>query len=191
MQISRVAIVVAVVAAVASRPASSRAQGIDSTHHYSILFTTATGVGTTGGLKNNFGVGGSADVWTRRLFTLRTGLEYNRVVVYGSSAPVQIGTMMLDGIVHPAPASWLVRPFFFAGLGASRSMARTVTYYNTPDRGTFSTAVPGRVWYGPDAGVGLEVGRSFVQFRTGPVGLGTFGSGSGHDYGALSVGVHF
>lgn len=172
-------------------PSKAVAQLFDSTHHVSIFLSNAVGSGTEGGTRNNFGVGGSADMWTRRFFSVRGGLEYNRVGLHGGDAPLQMGSLSLDGVFHPAPSSWAVRPYLFAGLGAAKATSRTVTYFNTPDFGTFSATYPAHSWYGPEAGVGFEVGKSFVQIRSSPFALRTAGSGVGHEYGVLSFGLHF
>lgn len=173
-------------------PSKAIAQRVDSSHHVSVYLSNAVGSGTEGGIANNFGVGGSADMWTGRFFSVRGGLDYNRVGVFRGNPPLQIGSLSLDGVFHPAPSTWSVRPYMLAGFGAARAASRTATYpVANPISGTNTSIFPAHSWYGLEAGGGFEIGRSFVQIRTSPLVLGPIGSGRGDQYGVLSFGFHF
>ena len=173
-------------------PSKAIAQRVDSSHHVMVFLSNAVGSRTEGGIRNNFGVGGSADMWTGRFFSMRGGLDYNRVGVFGGSAPLQIGSLSLDGVFHPAPSTWSVRPYLLAGLGAAKAASRTATYpVADPIFGKYTSTYPAHSWYGLEAGGGFEIGRSFVQIRTSPFVLGPIGSGRGDQYGVLSFGIHF
>jgi hypothetical protein len=166
----------------------THAQAADSTHRFALFANLATGPGTTGGVQNNGGIGASLDVVARGPFVVRGLLSYNRVGLYDGGAPNQIGSLSLDGVVHLAPSTWRIRPYAMLGVGFSAA-ARRSYFYDIPGVGLTSSTTARRWWYGPEGGLGLRLGRAFVEYRIPPISFSH--SASSIDYAPVSVGFRF
>jgi hypothetical protein len=74
------------------------------------------------------------------------------------------------------------------GVGLSAAAGRPYSF-SIPGVGLTSLTTVRRWWYGPEGGLGLQLGRTFVEYRVPPISFSH--SASSIDYAPVSVGFRF
>lgn len=160
-----------------SRAALAQTAEADTPHPVSV-FIGPTFTGSAFNLRSpgrNVGIGISRDFADREAaFRPRVTLSYDQ---WSSSAQTtRVGSLLAEGVLRPKQQVRNVGPYVFGGLGVfSRlPMSSTLVVSGSPTPYHF----PSYNYVGWSSGLGVEVGRGFVQFRViTPVGNGIAFSG--------------
>lgn len=170
-------------------PTSARAQVADTAHRFSLFGgTTSTGAWDFRNLKN-VEIGGSADFQLGSFpLPLRASVSFGQKDEGFST--LKFGTLALDAVARPLPRLFGTQLYFLGGLGlATRAeYLGTHAYLDAAGTGLIYSPfeAPRHNWGFLEGGVGLEVGRAFVQMKLqAPV------ASNGYTRVPLSVGFHF
>jgi hypothetical protein len=144
----------------------------DSTHHFSLF----GGVAATewSGPENGFALGASGDFrWAPVPVPLRFSLSFSQREEPYMFGPQRGGQASLDLVMRPIQKKFGIQPYFLGGLGvATRApysgIGTTYVVYDptgpTPPA-TFLYTRRRETWAFAAAGVGLDVGRLFLQLK--------------------------
>lgn len=123
-------------------------------------------------MKRGFAMGGSGDFHLSPIpVPLRFSLSFDERT--GEYVSKQRGAQAsLDLVMRPMPKRFGVRPYFLGGLGVATQMGywgRTPYYYNAPGGGLatsfYEYTQPRQTWAFASVGMGLDVGRAFIQMK--------------------------
>jgi hypothetical protein len=149
---------------------ADRRSSADSTPHFA-LFGGWAPIDGEDVVKRGFAMGASGDFRLSPLpVPLRFSLSFDeRGGEYVSKQ--RGGQASLDLVMRPIPKLLGVRPYFLGGLGVATQMGYTGWgryYYNTPTgiaASSYNHFQPRQSWAFASAGVGLDVGRAFIQMK--------------------------
>jgi hypothetical protein len=156
--------------ALASSPLG--AQAIDSTHRWSIFGGSAKVLDGTDGSENGVELGASGDFrWSPIPVPLRLSLSFSQHQDDFLIRPQRGGQASLDLVMRPIPKTLRIQPYFLGGIGvATRApysgVAGGYSYDPTlPPVPYYVYSRPRETWAFASAGVGLDVGRLFMQLK--------------------------
>ncbi|MDB4893551.1 MAG: hypothetical protein JWL61_5406, partial [Gemmatimonadetes bacterium] len=131
-------------------------------------------------LANNVGLGVSRDFGARHdMFRPRVTLSYDQWVT-GARQTTRVGSLVGEAMFLPGELVRNVRPYLFGGLGL---FSRLPTAASVVVGGSLTRFDVGAFNYvGWSSGLGVEVGRAFVQYRL------MAGVGYGLAYSGLNLG---
>lgn len=150
---------------------AQKASVADSAPHFALFGGWAPFQGGMGD-ERGFAMGGSGDFRLSPIpVPLRLSLSFDeRASRYSTTQ--RGGQASLDLVMRPIPKLFGVRPYFLGGLGVATQMGymgwgRYTVY--TPDGLLTSTSFnyfrPRQTWAFASAGMGLDVGRAFIQVK--------------------------
>ena len=155
--------------------AQAPAATADSSHHFALFGGTAPSQGY--GPETGLELGVSADLrWTPVPVPLRLSLSFSQRNAGESNSIAKGGLVSLEAVMRPFPKRFGIQPYFLGGLGlathAPYGYLTGPAFYVSP--GLPPTEVPGSIkyvsrpretWAFASAGLGLDVGRAFIQVR--------------------------
>jgi hypothetical protein len=147
----------------------------DSSHHFALFGGSAAGEGY--GPETGFEMGVSADLrWNPMPVPLRLSLSFSQRNSGEFHSLAKGGLASLEAVMRPIPKRFGIQPYFLAGLGlGTRAAFGYVTgpvvaysadlpWTELPGSRRF-VSTPRGTWAFASAGVGLDVGRLFIQAR--------------------------
>jgi hypothetical protein len=161
-----------VVLSIAATAAAARlgAQTVDSTHRWSLFGGRAAT--ESRGPENGYELGASGDFrWGPVPAPLRFSLSFSQASRPTPYASDKGGKASLDLVMRPFPRKFGLQPYFLAGLGmATRSGVDFWNdgYYFIPGvtpAGPSHYVQPRQTWAFASAGMGLDIGRAFIQLK--------------------------
>ncbi|MCY7378067.1 MAG: hypothetical protein LH467_01855 [Gemmatimonadaceae bacterium] len=148
------------------------AQTADSTRRWSLFGGTIVAQGTAlHRPPGNLEVGGSADFRVASFpLPLRASLAFSSVEQDLSGSGLKYGTFSIDAIGRPVPRILGTQLYFLGGFGLATRAEYTALYarYTGIDPLTteyYTSRAPRQNWAFLETGVGLEIGRAFVQMK--------------------------
>ena len=149
------------------------AQVVDSTHRWSVFGgSLAVASVNDGHLRpSNVEVGGSIDFRARSFpLPLRAGLSFSRAGQGSWASDLSFGRLDLDVVGRPLPRFLGTQLYLLGGLGVATraSFSRYLTRVVGSDPNVleyFTLREPRQSWTFIETGVGLDVGRGFVQYK--------------------------
>jgi hypothetical protein len=182
-------------AAFAAAPLGAQATRTDSTSHFSLFGGISGVMSGAAGPESGRELGGSGDFrWSPIPVPLRFSLSFSQRDLAYMYRPQRGGKASLDLVMRPIPKRFGIRPYFLGGLGvATRAGYSAISdgYYYGPaglEQGpAYTYSMSRETWTFAGAGMGLDIGRAFVQLRMEtPVA-----SSQGSTLIPLSVGFRF
>jgi hypothetical protein len=169
----------------AAAPLMAQRRGEEAEYRYALFIDGSTARGSTGSVLDNMGVGGSVYTDAFAHISLRATAAYDRVSS-GNGNPDQVTSALGDVVFYPFTLT-IVRVYAFGGLGLSHQSERRefVPVGNQQVTRTTSAFTYG----GLDAGVGLELGGLFIQYRVPP--HADVASSAAPNYNLISLGIRF
>jgi hypothetical protein len=146
------------------------AQTVDSTHRFSLFGGTAAT--ESAGPEGGYELGVSGDFrWRPVPVPLRLSLSFSQINGGFPYESKKGGKASLDVVMRPFPRTLGIRPYFLAGLGMATRQGFDAWYgggyYLAPELMVPLSHVvrPRQTWAFASAGVGLDIGRAFIQVR--------------------------
>jgi hypothetical protein len=149
--------------------AQTSGEKADSSHHFSLFGGKAAA--EYRGPESGFELGVGTDLkWRPIPVPLRLSLSFSQNNAAGYDAPKRGGLASLEAVLRPIPKKFGIQPYFLGGLGVG-----TRTGYGywggdyNPSGVVFGPLTwvdrPRQTWAFASAGMGLDVGRAFIQLR--------------------------
>jgi hypothetical protein len=160
------------------------AQRGDIDHRFSLFIDGATASGGVG-VADNLGGGASLDLRALATVSVRLTGSYNRVAAGTRVEPNQYLSGSADVVYYPLTET-LVRPYAFGGVGYSRQAQRSSSIVT--QGATITQTTPAYYFLGASAGLGVELGGLFIQYRIPPKPTNANASSR---YELISLGVRF
>jgi hypothetical protein len=156
--------------------AQSSSATSDSTPHFS-LFGGTSGTESRGP-ENGLNVGASGDFrWKPIPVPLRLSLSFSQRYDSYPYGARKGGSASLELVMHPIPKKFGIQPYFLGGFGVGTRVGYdawasvpTFPYGNELFTQPLHIVRPRQTWAFASAGIGLDVGRAFIQLRaTNPI----------------------
>ncbi|MCY7379838.1 MAG: hypothetical protein LH467_10955 [Gemmatimonadaceae bacterium] len=148
------------------------AQAADTTRRWSLF---GGGVATQGyGSSNpldNAELGLGVDLRTAFPLPLRASLAFGHLQRQVSAPDLKYGTLSVDAIARPVPRIFGIQPYFIGGLGlatraAYSGLGRRPSATDPFSLESYIFRESRTTWTFVEGGMGLDIGRAFVQFKT-------------------------
>jgi hypothetical protein len=168
------ALVAGIVAATLGLAAPTTAQGTptktDSAPHFSLFGGTAAS--ESSGPENGVEVGASGDFrWAPIPVPLRLSLSFSQRHDERFFSMLRGGKASLDLVMRPIPKKLGIQPYFLGGIGLATRAASSGLgggCYAAPDVPClpyYTLTRPRETWAFASAGMGLDIGRAFIQLK--------------------------
>jgi hypothetical protein len=150
--------------------AQASAEKTDSAHHFALFGGRAATENR--GPENGFELGVSGDLrWRPVPVPLRLSLSFSQRTDGTFAASRKGGMASLEAVLRPFPKKFGIQPYFLGGLGVGTRVGYSFlaggSYYAPdipPEPYTLVTR-PRETWAFASAGLGLDIGRAFIQVR--------------------------
>lgn len=142
----------------------------DSTPHFSLF--GGSSVAESNGPETGFEIGGSGDFRLRPIpVPLRLSFSFSQRHEDNALSQLRGGKASLDAVMRPIPKFLGIRPYFLGGVGvATRAGYSGIAggYYVDPTVPPVPFSLytrPRATWAFASAGMGLDIGRAFIQMK--------------------------
>jgi hypothetical protein len=155
----------------------------DSAPRFSLFGGTSEVLFGTTGPESGREYGGAADFrWSPIPVPLRFSLSFSQRDLEYMYRPQRGGKASLDLVMRPIPKKFGIRPYFLGGLGVATRAGYSAIgggCFVAPEAGCippYTYTAPRETWAFAGAGMGLDVGRAFIQLRVEAPVASTMGS---------------
>lgn len=149
------------------------AQTVDSTRRWSLFGGSILVQGNAMYRPpSNLEVGGSGEFRVRSFpLPLRASLAFSSVDQGRTGSSLKYGTFSIDAIARPVRRIFGIQPYFVGGLGAATragftGLGRRPSATDPFSLETYIFRESRSNWTFVEGGMGLDIGRAFVQFKT-------------------------